>query len=128
MGDRIQIQQVLLNLIMNAVEAMTDPGLATRVLTISSQWMPDERVRVTVADSGAGVAAARREQLFEPFFTTKHNGMGMGLAICRSIIEAHGGRLWLCHERTEGSAFMFELQGVVPSDAGHGPIASRLPG
>jgi two-component system sensor kinase FixL len=90
--DRVQIQQVLLNLIRNAIEAMV--GGELRELVISTTALSDEEVELSVADTGPGLADQIAEHLFEPFFSTKAEGLGVGLAICRTIIEAHGGRLW----------------------------------
>src|SRR4029077_4988436 len=93
-GDRVQLQQVVLNLIMNGIEAMSESMQGQRQLHVRSANDQSGRVRVAVEDSGPGLDPARADQLFEAFFTTKPEGMGMGLSICRSIIDAHGGRLW----------------------------------
>ena len=93
-GDRVQLQQVILNLIVNAVEAMSGVAEAARELLISTGQAEPDGVLVAVRDSGPGLDPANLERLFDAFYTTKPSGMGMGLAICRSIIEAHGGRLW----------------------------------
>jgi PAS domain S-box-containing protein len=111
-GDRVQLQQVVLNLIMNGVEAMSDVGDGIRELSIGSQ--PTEidghlAVRVSVRDTGCGFAAAEVEQLFEAFYSTKRQGLGMGLSISRSIIEAHGGRLQAAPGANRGAAFEFTL-------------------
>ena len=95
LGDRVQLQQVLLNLIMNSVEAMRSVTECTRELTVSSTLVEPSSVLVTVEDTGAGLDPAVAERVLEPFFTTKPDGLGMGLTICRSIVEAHGGRLWI---------------------------------
>ena len=107
-ADRIQLQQVMLNLMMNAMEAMTQVT-GPRELFISSGADDAKCVVVVVQDSGAGLDAKSLERLFEPFYTTKPQGMGMGLAICRSIIEAHGGRLWATANRDRGASFHFSL-------------------
>jgi PAS domain S-box-containing protein len=113
-GDRIQLQQVILNLIINAVEAMTDVGKGARDLLISTAEEKPEGIRVAVRDSGLGLAPDSLERLFDPFYTTKASGMGMGLSICRSIIEAHGGRVWAAANVPQGATFHFVLpsQGV----------------
>ncbi len=107
-ADRIQLQQVMLNLMMNAIEAMTQVS-GPRELLISSAVDDSKSVVVVVRDSGAGLDSKSLERLFEPFYTTKPQGMGMGLAICRSIIEAHGGRLWATTNRDRGASFHFSL-------------------
>jgi len=98
-GDRVQLQQVLLNLIINAIEAMREVGAEERELLIGTRNEPDG-VSVEVRDSGPGFASAALERVFEAFYTTKPGGLGLGLSICRSIIEAHNGQLWrapTCH-------------------------------
>src|SRR6266850_5392998 len=107
-ADRIQLQQVMLNLMMNAIEAMNQVTTA-RELVISSGADDSKGVVVVVRDSGPGLDSKSLERLFEPFYTTKPQGMGMGLAICRSIIEAHGGRLWATSNRDRGASFHFTL-------------------
>jgi PAS domain S-box-containing protein len=108
-GDRVQLQQVLLNLIVNAVEAMSDVSKGTRELLITSGEVEAGYVLVAVRDSGPGLDPKCVDRLFETFYTTKATGMGMGLAICRSIIEAHGGRLWACTNEPRGAVFQFTL-------------------
>jgi signal transduction histidine kinase len=105
-GDRVQLQQVLLNLIINAIEAMRDVGEGERELLISSRDGPDG-VSVEVRDSGPGFAAADLDRVFEAFYSTKPNGVGLGLSICRSIIEAHNGRLWASPNVPRGAIFGF---------------------
>ena len=108
-GDQIQLQQVLLNLIMNAVEAMGSYTDGSRELLIVTSEGGKNGVRVAVADSGPGLRSDALERLFDAFYTTKAGGMGMGLAICRSIVEAHGGRLWAGPNDPRGAVFRFEL-------------------
>jgi PAS domain S-box-containing protein len=107
-GDKVQLQQVVLNLVMNAIEAMTTMKDHRRVLAIKSA-AEDGNVRVTVQDSGPGLDAATTERIFDPFFTTKPDGMGMGLSISKSIVENHGGRLWAAPAVPGGTAFHFKL-------------------
>jgi PAS domain S-box-containing protein len=109
LGDRIQLQQVLLNLIKNAVDAMNGITDRAKRLEISSQITESGEALIRVEDTGTGLDAASTEHIFEPFFTTKPTGMGLGLSICRSIIEAHGGRLWAAPRSTYGTAFQFTL-------------------
>lgn len=105
--DRVQVQQVLLNLIRNAIEAMIDSP--ARSLTISSSAGPAGFVTVGVEDTGAGMSEAIAPQLFQPFVTSKQTGMGIGLSICRTIVEAHGGRIWCEAARDRGTIFRFTL-------------------
>jgi PAS domain S-box-containing protein len=113
LGDRVQLQQVLLNLLVNAVEAMSSVADRQRTLHVQSRKEATGDILVTIQDSGMGVVAREAEQIFEPFFTTKQGGMGMGLSICRSIIEAHGGRLWAKPGQPTGAVFQF----VLPTEA-----------
>jgi signal transduction histidine kinase len=107
-GDRIQLQQVLLNLITNAIDSMAAKDGA-RVLGVRSEVRDGASVVVSVADTGTGIRSQHIEQIFNPLFTTKSGGMGMGLSICRSIIEAHDGRLWVAPNKPEGAVFQFTL-------------------
>jgi PAS domain S-box-containing protein len=109
MGDRVQLQQVLLNLIMNGVQAMSGVSERTRELTVSSTLAEPSGVLVAVEDSGAGLDPAAAQRMFEPFFTTKPDGLGMGLTICRSIVEAHGGRLWVSQRAPHGDDVRFTV-------------------
>lgn len=109
LGDRIQLQQVLLNLIMNGIESMTSRSDRPRVLLIRSQTQESGHVLVAVQDSGTGLDAKAMSHIFDTFFTTKSAGMGMGLAISRSIVEAHGGRLWPVPDASEGAIFNLTL-------------------
>jgi PAS domain S-box-containing protein len=108
-GDRVQLQQVMLNLIVNAIEAMVGVDDGVRALTITSESSPAEGLCVAVSDSGPGIAAEDRERVFESFYTTKDGGVGIGLSICRSIINAHGGRLWADANSPRGASFRFTL-------------------
>ena len=107
-GSRVQLQQVMLNLIVNAVEAMSQTSDDRRELLISTQAQAD-CVLVAVRDSGPGLAEDALERAFEAFYTTKSSGLGMGLSICRSIIEDHGGRLWAAANEPNGAAFQFTI-------------------
>jgi C4-dicarboxylate-specific signal transduction histidine kinase len=112
-GDRVQLQQVMLNLIVNAIQAMSGVGEDTRELKISIDAVPSEGgVRVGVRDTGPGLSPESLSRLFEPFYTTKPEGMGMGLSICRSIIEAHGGRLWAIPCEPPGVLFQFTILAI----------------
>jgi PAS domain S-box-containing protein len=108
-GDRIQLQQVLLNLISNGIEAMQVVLDRPRELVIRSERDGAKQVRVTVTDCGTGLSAENASKIFEPFVTTKGTGMGMGLSICRSIIDAHGGRIWASVSEPYGAAIQFTL-------------------
>jgi C4-dicarboxylate-specific signal transduction histidine kinase len=108
-GDRVQLQQVILNLIVNGLEAIAKSKDGARELLVSSNQDEDENVIVAVTDSGEGLDPAKLESVFEAFFTTKPEGMGMGLAISRTIIEAHGGRLWATANSPRGAVFQFTL-------------------
>ena len=108
-GDRVQLQQVVLNLIMNAVEAMSTVEERARELSISTEKCETGGIRVAVCDSGPGIDPQHLQRVFEPFYTTKASGVGMGLSICRSIIEGHGGRLWAEANEPRGTIFQFTL-------------------
>jgi C4-dicarboxylate-specific signal transduction histidine kinase len=111
-GDRVQLQQVVLNLIVNAIQAMCAVAEGSRELFITTVHDEPSGVLVTVKDCGPGLPPASLERLFTPFYTTKPSGLGMGLSICRSIIEAHGGRLWASANRPRGAIFQFTLPKV----------------
>lgn len=103
--DRVQIQQVIMNLVMNAIDAMTDFPLETREIEIRS-WLDGlTGVTIEVRDSGPGVSDEQLSRLFDPFYTTKAEGMGMGLAICKNIVEDHGGKLWVAANEPRGAVF-----------------------
>jgi signal transduction histidine kinase len=108
-GDRVQFQQVVLNLILNAIEAMSGADEGTRELLISTGKAEPNGVHVGVRDSGPGLTPAALERVFDAFYTTKSGGLGMGLTICRSIIEAHGGRLWATGHTPRGAFFQFTI-------------------
>ena len=107
-GDRVQLQQVLLNLVLNACEAMTDHNSSERRLLIASQF-ENGAVQVSVTDHGGGIPEEKLEQVFERFFTMKKQGMGLGLSICRTIIDAHRGEIWATNNSDRGATFHFSL-------------------
>jgi PAS domain S-box-containing protein len=107
-GDRVQLQQVLLNLALNGCEAMADYNSSERRLLIASQW-ENGAVRVSVADRGSGIPEEKMQQVFERFFTTKKEGMGLGLSVCRTIIDAHRGKIWATNDAGCGATFHFSL-------------------
>jgi signal transduction histidine kinase len=109
-GDRVQLQQVMLNLIVNAIHSMSGVEDGNRQLHISTVGIRPEGVRVAVRDTGHGLRLESLPRLFEPFYTTKPDGMGMGLSICRSIVEAHGGRLWATRREPRGALFQFTIR------------------
>jgi C4-dicarboxylate-specific signal transduction histidine kinase len=109
LGDRVQLQQVILNLIMNAIEAMSEVGAGSRELSISTSKPKSDGVLVAVSDSGPGLPPASLARIFEAFYTTKSSGLGIGLSICRSIVEAHGGRLWATPNEPHGAVFCMML-------------------
>ena len=109
LGDRIQLHQVILNLIINAIEAMTADSEEPRELKVVSENNGTAGVLVAVRDRGAGLVTGHLDRVFDPFYSTKPDGMGMGLAISRSIVEAHGGRLWAAHNAPKGAIFQFTL-------------------
>jgi len=109
LADRIQIQQVLVNLMRNAIDVMSEGG-AVRRLDIATATGPEDQVEVTVADTGSGLAPEVARQLFQPFVTTKRKGMGLGLSICRTIVEAHGGKIWVNSPPEGGTIFHFTLR------------------
>ena len=109
MATRVQLQQVILNLIMNAIEAMSAVTGRERCLTIASDLDQQAAVTIAIEDSGTGIDPAHRDRIFDPFFTTKSHGMGLGLSICRSIIEAHGGALRVAPASPFGTVFHLSL-------------------
>jgi signal transduction histidine kinase len=106
MADSVQLQQVLINLVLNAIEAMRDRG---GELTIGSQLTADRNVVISVSDTGIGLPTDHLDRIFDPFFTTKPQGTGMGLALTRSIVESHGGRVWAVANAGPGATFHFAL-------------------
>ncbi|CAB3802978.1 ATP-binding protein [Paraburkholderia fynbosensis] len=110
-GDRVELQQVLLNLVINAIEAMSDVSDGAREVLISTANADADCVLVTVRDSGPGFAPdSTPEHVFASFYTTKPTGLGMGLSICRSIVEAHGGQLWANANEPRGAIFQFTVR------------------
>jgi signal transduction histidine kinase len=109
LGDRVQLQQVMINLVMNGIEAMQSVTDRLRELVIRSRRDETRRLLVSVTDGGVGIAKEDAERLFDAFFTTKPSGMGMGLSICRSIVEGHGGRLSVSGNEGPGATFQFTL-------------------
>jgi signal transduction histidine kinase len=108
-GDRVQVQQVILNLVLNAAEAMSAVDEGARELFITTEQSRTNGVLVAVRDSGPGIDPEHMERVFDAFYTTKPSGVGMGLSICRSIIDAQGGRLWADANEPRGAAFQFTL-------------------
>ena len=117
MGDRGRLQQVILNLVMNAIEAMSSNTNELRVLRVQSRGDAPGTVLIAIEDSGPGIAPEIMDRLFETFFTTKPTGMGMGLSICRSIVNAHGGRLWVSPVSPRGAVFQFTVP-IAAKDVG----------
>ena len=116
MGDRVQLQQVMMNLMINGIDAMKEMD-ATRTLTIKSRRAEGEQVVVSVSDTGVGLPVEEAERIFDPFFTTKLEGTGMGLRISRSIIESHGGSLWVDDPSPRGASFYFTLPASIGAHA-----------
>lgn len=132
-GDRVQLEGLAVNLIANAVEAMRTVDDRDRELRISTQSMADGHVLVTVEDAGTGIDPAKIDRIFDPYFTTKSEGLGLGLSICRSIVEEHGGQLWVASRLPHGTIFSFSIP---PADQARGqddteraeqPISNRFP-
>jgi len=119
-ADRVQLQQVLMNLMLNGIEAMKEMGGA---LTVKSQLREDGQIEIAVKDTGPGLPVSQVDQIFEAFFTTKPQGSGMGLAICKSIVESQGGKIWADGNNSRGATFHFTLpvahaEANPPVDAG----------
>jgi signal transduction histidine kinase len=116
-ADPVQLQQVLMNLMLNAIEAMKETG---GLLMVKSQRDGDDQLLISVSDTGVGLPAEKADQIFDAFFSTKTQGSGMGLAISRSIIESHGGRLWATPNDGRGATFYFTL----PSERTHSKLTA----
>ena len=108
-GDSIQIQQVLINLLTNALDAMDDQPIEARTITISTRLKISNSAFVSISDSGGGIPSDKIQAVFDPFQTTKPKGIGLGLAICKSIIEAHGGKIWADNNPDGGAIFSLIL-------------------
>ena len=117
-ADRVQVQQVLLNLILNGCHAMNNGHGGERRIVLRTEAAEGEGVQVTVSDRGVGIPDQDLERIFEPFFTTRNGGVGLGLSLCRSIIAAHGGKLWAVNNGDGGASFQFALPRRAPADAG----------
>ena len=120
-GDKVQLQQVVLNLVMNGVEAMQ--SVPHRVLNVQTEQTESGMVRISIADTGTGIDPSNLDRIFKPLFTTKGTGMGMGLAICRSVVESHGGRIWVSDGVNGGSMFQFELPTNATKDRAGADVA-----
>jgi len=120
-GDKVEIEQVVVNLVRNGIEAMNDLPDDERVLSLGARRGDEHAIEVFVRDRGAGVPPDAAAKIFEPFFTTKGDGMGMGLAICRSIVERHEGRVWFTANDDRGSTFHFTLPVGENSSPGNRP-------
>jgi signal transduction histidine kinase len=108
-GDSIQLRQVMLNLLMNSIEAIRLTDHPARLIKITTSSEPSSQIAVSIADTGVGLGSIGVERIFEPFYTTKPEGLGIGLSICRSLIEAHGGCLWASENSPRGCIFRFTV-------------------
>jgi C4-dicarboxylate-specific signal transduction histidine kinase len=126
-ADRVQLQQVILNLIINAVEAMSSMREEARELLIYTEKEESNGALVAVRDSGPGLDLKSVDRLFEAFYTTKVRGVGTGLTVCRSIIEAHGGRMWAGENEPRGASFQFTLPLERDESVSAAPVGSSLP-
>ena len=118
-ADRVQLQQVVMNLVMNAIEAMAESPPERRTLAVSTTEHPQGWIEVSVSDAGPGLAPEIVARMFDPFFTTKREGMGLGLSISRSIVQSHGGRIW-AQSGSEGTTIRFALPVTVDTPGGKG--------
>lgn len=125
-GDRVQLQQVILNLLLNAVEAMSGVDGRPRQLLVRTERESGGRARVAVRDTGTGIGAGDADRCFDAFYTTKRGGMGIGLSVSRSIVERHQGRLWVQPNEGPGSTFLFTIP-CLPGSAADAPHAPRVP-
>ena len=110
-GDRVQIQQVLINLLLNAMDAVSDEGDDRRTITVEVEEA-GQRIRITIRDRGRGIGPEELPRVFDSFYSTKHAGMGLGLSIARTIVEAHGGRIWVESRAGDGTVFFVELPSI----------------
>src|SRR6185369_12302635 len=108
-GDNVQLQQVMLNLMLNAMRAMSEPECDSRRLIVRTKSIDESSVLVEVQDSGTGIPPGTLESIFEPFITSKRDGLGMGLSVCRSIIERHHGKIWAANNSDRGAKFSLTL-------------------
>ncbi len=115
-GDRVQIHQVIMNMLINAIQAMAQPNAMGSELCLDIVAQ-DGMVLLSVSDCGGGIVGIEPSRLFDPFYTTKADGMGMGLSICRSIVEAHGGKMWATNREEGGAVFSFTLPAVAQKRA-----------
>jgi two-component system sensor kinase FixL len=118
LADKVQVQQVVLNLMRNAIDAMG--ATSRRELVVAAHLQADDLVQVSVSDTGQGISEEMNRQLFQPFVTTKPDGLGVGLSICRTIVETHGGRIWAEPNPGGGTVFNFTLRGVSSEEQANG--------
>jgi two-component system sensor kinase FixL len=121
-GDRVQLQQVLINLILNAEDAMSQPAQTRRTLTVRSGRVEDRVIRISVADTGSGIPSGDEEAIFESYHTTKPEGLGLGLSLSRSIVHAHGGHLWAENQASGGAAFHCTIPEWKEAETGTGEM------